>query len=185
VKTSVTTLIHNRHAKYRNSTESRLRSTSDQPPYVPSTSHQRQSMPLELVHPLTPKSPTGSSITVTASVTTLFHNPHAKYRKYTESRLRSTTDQPPYVPSTSGQRQSMPLKLRHALTPKKRPEIAFPVTTSVTTLCITITLNTGNTQKFGFVRRPISLRMSHRHPVKPFDAPETPAHSDAEKPYRK
>jgi hypothetical protein len=47
---------------------------------------------------------------VTTSVTTLFHNRHDKYRKYTESRLRSTTDQPTYVPSTCGQRRSMPLK---------------------------------------------------------------------------
>jgi hypothetical protein len=91
---------------------------------------------LKLRHPLTPKIPTGNSIPVTASVTTLFHNRHAKYRKYTESRLRSTTDQPSYayVPSTSGQRQSMPLNLRHPLTPKNRPEIVFPVTASVTTL---------------------------------------------------
>jgi hypothetical protein len=190
VTASVTTLFHNRHAKYRKYTESRLRSTTDQPSYVPSTSGQRQSMPLKLRHPLTPKNrpeivfPVTASVTtlfhnrhakyrkihrksasfddrsatvcpidfrstaidatetpapsdasknrpeivfpVTASVTTLFHNRHAKYRKYTESRLRSTTDQPPYVPSTSGQRQSMPLKHRHPLTPKNPTGNSIP-----------------------------------------------------------
>jgi hypothetical protein len=93
-------------------------------------------MPLKLRHPpCCQKIPTGNSIyPSTTSVTTLFHNRHAKYKKYTESRLRSTTDQPSYVPSTSGQRQSMPLKLRHPMPPKSRPEIVFPVTASVTTL---------------------------------------------------
>jgi shikimate kinase len=131
---SVTTLFHNRHAKYRKYTESRLRSTTDQPSYVPSTSGQRQSMPLKLRHPLKEKNRPLIVFPVTASVTTLFHNRHAKYRKYTESRLRSTTDQPSYVPSTSGQRYSMPLKLRHPLKEKNRPLIVFPVTASVTTL---------------------------------------------------
>jgi hypothetical protein len=52
----------------------------------------------------------------TEGVTTLFHSRHAKSRKYTESRLPSTTAQPPYVPSTSGQRQSMSHERRHLLT---------------------------------------------------------------------
>jgi hypothetical protein len=118
VTASVTTLFHNGHAKYRKYTESRLRSTTDQPPYVPSTSGQRQSMPLKLRHALTPKKRPEIVFPVTTSVTKLFHNHHAKYRKYTESRLSSTTDHPPYVPSTSDQRQSMPLKHWHPLTRK-------------------------------------------------------------------
>jgi hypothetical protein len=111
VTASVTTLFHNRHAKYWKYTESRRLFTTAQPPCVPSTSGQRQTMPLTHWHPLTPKQPDRKLVfPVTASVTTLFHNRHAKYRKYTESRRLSTTAQPPYVPSTSGQRQSMPLE---------------------------------------------------------------------------
>jgi hypothetical protein len=102
---SVTTLFHNRHAKYEKYTESRLASTTDHPPYVPSTSGQRLSMHPILSHPLTAINPTGNIIHLSRRPSlTLFHNRHAKYRKYTESRLRSTTDQPSYVPSTSGQR---------------------------------------------------------------------------------
>jgi hypothetical protein len=71
---------------------------------------------------------------VTTSVTTLFHNRHVKYRKDTESRLRSTTDQPSYVMSTSYQRQSMPLKFRHPMPRKTRPELVLQFTASVTTL---------------------------------------------------
>jgi hypothetical protein len=127
VTTSVTTLFHNRHAKYRKYTESRLRSTTDQPSYVSSTSGQWQSMPMKLRHPLTPKNRPEIVFPVTASVTTPFHNRHAKYRKYTESRLRSTTDQPSYVPSTSGQRQSMPHKLRHPLTSKNPTGNSIPL----------------------------------------------------------
>jgi hypothetical protein len=63
----------------------------------------------------------------TATVLTLFHNRHAKYRKYTESRLRSTTDQPPFVLSTSGQRQSMPSKLRHPTKQKKPTGNSIPL----------------------------------------------------------
>jgi hypothetical protein len=116
VTASVTTLFHNRHAKYRKYTESRRLSTTAHPPYVPSTSGftaidaysytgtlWRRKTRQEIVFP------------VTASVTTLLHNRHAKYRKYTESRRLSTTAHPPYVPSTSAQRQSMILIHRHAM----------------------------------------------------------------------
>jgi hypothetical protein len=124
---SVTTLFHNRHAKYKNYTESRLRSTTDQPSYVPSTSGQRQSMPLKLRHPMTPKNPTGNSIPLSRQASQHFSiTATLNTAKYTESRLRSTTDQPPYVPSTSGQRQSMPPKLRHPMTPKNPTGNSIP-----------------------------------------------------------
>jgi hypothetical protein len=115
VTASVTTLFHLRHAKYRKYTESRRLSATAHPPYVPSTTVNGNLMLLIHRHPLAPNNLTGNSIPVTASVTTLFHNRHAKYRKYTESRRLSTTAHPPYVPSTSGQRQSMLLIHRHPL----------------------------------------------------------------------
>jgi hypothetical protein len=77
--------------------------------------------------PFETEKPTGNSIPVTASVTTPFHNRHAKYRKYTENRLRSTIDQPLYVTSTSGQQQSMPLKLRHPLKQKNPTGNSIPL----------------------------------------------------------
>jgi hypothetical protein len=138
-------------------------------------------MPLRLRHPLTPKNPTGNSIPVTSSFTTLFHNRHAKCRKYTESRLRSTTDHPPYVASNSGKRQSMHLKQRNPLTPKNPTRIIiFRHCKRHNTFPITATLNTGNIQKVGFVRRPISHRISRQPPVRATDASVTPAPSDAE-----
>jgi hypothetical protein len=70
-------------------------------------------MPVKIWHPLTPENPTAKVIPVTASATTLFHKRQAKYGKYTENRVFSTTAHPPYVPSTYGQQQSMhPLTLR-------------------------------------------------------------------------
>jgi hypothetical protein len=166
VTASVTKLFHNRHAKYRKYTESRLRSTTAQPPYVPSISGQRQSMPLKYRHPRKSKNRTGISIPVTASVTTLFRNRHAKYTKYTESRLRSTTAQPPFVPSISAQRQSMPMKNRHPHYDEKPDRKKYsPSPQASQHFSITATLNTGNTQKVAFVLRLLSHRMSHRFPV--------------------
>jgi hypothetical protein len=104
---------------------------------------------------------------VTAVITTLFHNRHAIYGKYTEKytqrRLRSTTDQPPYVLSTSGQRQSMPLNHWHPLSVKNLTgKSNFSSPQASQHFAITAMLNTGITQKVCFVRRPISHRMSHR-----------------------
>jgi hypothetical protein len=107
---SLKTPFHSRQANYTKNGFS----TTAHPPYVPSTSGRRQSIPLKHRHPLTPKNPTENTITLTASLKTPFHNRQAKY---TKSGF-STTSHPPYVPSTSGRRQSMPLKHRHPLTPK-------------------------------------------------------------------
>jgi hypothetical protein len=126
VTTSVTTLFHNRHVKYRKYTESRLRSTTDQPSYVPSTSGQRQSMPMTRRQPLRPKNRPQIVFPIKASVTTPYHNRHAQYRKFIESRLRSPTDQPSYVSSTPGYWQSMPMKLLHLFKPKKPTGNSIP-----------------------------------------------------------
>jgi hypothetical protein len=114
-----TTIVHNRHAYDRKYTESRRLSTTAQPPYFTSTSGQRRSMPLKHQHPVTQRTRPQVLFPATASVTTLFHNRHAKCRNYTESRRLNKTDQPPYVPSTSGQQQSRPSKHRHPPTANK------------------------------------------------------------------
>jgi hypothetical protein len=123
-------------------------------------------MPVNLRHPLTPKKQTENSIPSHGKRHNTFPNRHAQYRKNTESRLRSTTDHPQYVPSNSGQRLSMPLILLapsdgdkpdwNEYYPSRRPSKHFSKTA---------TLNTGKTQKVGFVRRPISHLKSHRLPV--------------------
>jgi hypothetical protein len=63
---------------------------------------------------------------VTASVTTLFHNYHSKYRINPQSRSLSTTAPPPYVPSTSGQRRSMIRRRPHSMTPNSLTVNSIP-----------------------------------------------------------
>jgi hypothetical protein len=112
------------------------------------------------------KTQPGNSIPVTASVTTLFHNRHAEYRKYTESQRLSTTAHPPYVTSTSAQRQSMILIHRQPSEAEylNRKEY-FSSPQAFQHLSINATLNTGNTQKDGVFPPPLTHRMSGRLPV--------------------
>jgi hypothetical protein len=128
VTASVTTLFHNIHAKYRKYTDSRRLYTTAHPTYVPSTSGQRQSMPLKHRTVTLQRRKTRPEIVfpVNASVTTLFDNRHAKYRKHTESRRLSTIAHPPYVLSSSGQIQSMPLRHRNPVTPECQTTNSIP-----------------------------------------------------------
>jgi hypothetical protein len=76
------------------------------------------------------------------------------------------------------------LKLRHASMTAKNSTVNqySPSRQASQHFSITATLNTGNTQKVGFVRRPISHRMSHRLPVNGDSMPlKLAAPSDAEK----
>jgi hypothetical protein len=121
-------------------------------------------------------------VNVTASVKTLFHNRLAKYRKYIESRLRSTTDQPPYVTSTSGQRQSMPLKHRQPLYVKNLTRSRFlrhrkrhNTIPQPPRQIQKIHRKSGSFDDRSATVCPIDLRSTA------IDTPQTPAFSDAEK----
>jgi hypothetical protein len=102
---------------------------------------------------------------VTASVTTLFHNRHAKYRKTqkvgvfppplthrTTLDFRSTAVDDTGTSAPSGGKQFE--RNKYSSSPQASQHFS-----------ITATLNTGNTQKVGVFPPPLTHRMSHRLPV--------------------